>query len=228
MKYIKVISICLLAFILTGCMDLQINYDLHDNKQPSLITTFYLNNNIYQELKTSPSQLIKQIKETSPQLNLWTYKIIKKNNQQTIKMTAPLDQAKTIYHYFDIKKEKDVTTYRFNLPKEVLKQIDLSEIKDYKDQINVLKALNTSFTLHLIFPKPIKTASIGEIHENELTIDLVEIIQKEKIPTLVVQCTHHQFNTLYIFIFIILLVLLILILIKKTSQKRDFKKIKNS
>lgn len=229
MKKIKslLIMFCI-SILLTGCVKLDITMDLSDGESIDLQGVLLIKDDDLKSYDMTIESLKKQLTTNSDFLNGWkveeTTDTIDNEKYKGLIFIAPDSVNEEIARNFSSSEDKDIITYEFNI-NFIKSGLDLSELKNYKSTLSVLKSNNASFKMIVKMPGDVTESSLGKIDNDTVTIDLYDYLINGGIPDLKITSQEKSIDSYFYLYFaigiIIIACLFVINYLTRKKRKKD-------
>lgn len=227
-KTVKILLLCCLIFILSGCVQYQIVIDLSDS-QAQLQSTLLIEEKTLKSYDMTISKIKKQLQSNDDYFKNWTITNIDKEiddiHYEGLIFKAPDNLNQKLLDQLSISEEKNILTYQFDL--SIMKSgIDFSELEHYKTTLSALKDNGASFELIINMPGEVTSSSLGTYDDHTVTIDLYEHLINGRIPDIHITATQQTIDQQFFpYFFLGLVIIIVLILVHFLTNKKPKKDI---
>lgn len=218
MKYRNYGLFIVLLFLLTGCVKGDVNIQFSDEKNVYMDMEILFPESFFSNYNTSINELKKKLIENG--LQDWKNEELKESiNGVTylgLKVIAPENINKSLMSFIDINDNKKNYQVKIDL-NTITELYNTSELKDIDNySLSNLKAMGLDLDLNISMPGTIKETNFGNINDNTVKINLLDLLTQDKISTISIVSTNEQKNIFPVnfLIIISLLVILYFIIIK--------------
>lgn len=224
----KLISLCIIAILLTGCVQYNLTIDFRDGESAILTSELYINENDLKKSQITIKDIKKQITSNDDIFAKWSIKessqTIDHEKYQGLIIQAPESVNEEIAKNFSHYEKKDITTYELNL--DIQKSgLDLSELTHYQSTLSTLKNNQAQFVLTIKMPGQVTSSSIGHIDHHIVTIDLYEYLMSGHVPPISIISQEESIDDDFYAYFIMGLVFIVIIIfiyyLMKKKRKKD-------
>lgn len=223
-KFIQLFSVFIICFLLTGCVQCQIELEIKNKDHAQFTMEFLISDDALNTTGKTINDYKEQFFASNDQFQDWTFenttKTIDDESYQGLIITAPESYTQDILDHLTVTKDDHQTTYQLNLTDEEMKKIDTSELSQYTSTISLLQGQGAKFEFDIIMPGTISETSIGQINDDHVTINLLNYIQDSELKDIKIVSVEKTNDNVYLYIGIGVIVIIALISIYLYTKKR--------
>lgn len=220
MKDKKFGLLIILLFLLTGCVKGDVNIDFSDEKNANMNIEILFPESFFSNYNTSIDELKGKLTENG--LQDWKNEEIKESingvTYKGLKVIAPESINNSLMSFINIDKNKKNYQVKIDL-NTINKLYNTSELKDIDNySLSNLKTMGLELDLNISMPGMIKETNIGEINDNKVSINLLDLLTQDKISNISITSDNEHKSTFPINLLIIGSLLIILYFILRKSK----------
>lgn len=200
-------------FCLTGCTSIETNVRIKNMQQSTTDIEITVPKLAFETLEYSCNEFITDLKK----FDIFKNCLIENKTNLMYESILIHTDENNITHYINQYLIFDNNQYQLNIPKEDIAFVDISEIKNnaffnYHD----LKKYNINIYLNIIMPGNITKSTIGDVHLNKTSIDIIDYVFNNKaIEDITITSKTSLKDNRYIYMLPIIICLLIFFIKKR-------------
>lgn len=221
MRYKKfyIIVLCLLV-LLTGCVKGNVNIDFQNTDNVKMNIELLLPKSFYNSYATSIDELKNALEEKN--LKNWQSKDLKRSINGVSYLGFNLIAPETInkqllsFFYYDKQENNYHVEIDLNTINNIYNTSELKNISNYS--LENLKEMGLEVNLNIIMPGEIIKTNIGEINDNKVKINLLDLLTQNKISVISLVSKEKTSNSFVVnFVVIIALIFILYRIIRKSK-----------
>ncbi len=220
MKYRNYGLFIVLLFLLTGCVKGDVNIEFSNGKKANMDVEILFPENFFSSYNTSINELKNKLNENG--LQDWKSEELKESiNGVTylgLKVIAPENINKSLISF--VKIDDNEKNFQVEIDMNAVNELyNTSELKDINNySLSNLKTMGLDLDLNITMPGMIKETNLGDIDDNIVKINLLDLLSEDKISSISIISTNEQKNNFPVNSLIIISLLVILYYIIRKSK----------
>ncbi|MCI9630283.1 hypothetical protein [Thomasclavelia cocleata] len=220
MKYRNYGLFIVLLFLLTGCVKGDVNIEFSNGKKANMDVEILFPENFFSSYNTSINELKNKLNENG--LQDWKSEELKESiNGVTylgLKVIAPENINKSLISF--VKIDDNEKNFQVEIDMNAVNELyNTSELKDINNySLSNLKTMGLDLDLNITMPGMIKETNLGDIDDNIVKINLLDLLTQDKISSISIISTNEQKNNFPVNSLIIISLLVILYYIIRKSK----------
>lgn len=220
MKYRNYGLFIVLLFLLTGCVKGDVNIEFSNGKKANMDVEILFPENFFSSYNTSINELKNKLNENG--LQDWKSEELKESiNGVTylgLKVIAPENINKSLISF--VKIDDNEKNFQVEIDMNAVNELyNTSELKDINNySLSNLKTMGLDLDLNITMPGMIKETNLGDIDDNIVKINLLDLLTQDRISSISIISTNEQKNNFPVNSLIIISLLVILYYIIRKSK----------
>lgn len=220
MKYRNYGLFIVLLLLLTGCVKGDVNIEFSNGKKANMDVEILFPENFFSSYNTSINELKNKLNENG--LQDWKSEELKESiNGVTylgLKVIAPESINKSLISF--VKIDNNEKNFQVEIDMNAVNELyNTSELKDIDNySLSNLKTMGLDLDLNITMPGMIKETNLGDIDDNIVKINLLDLLTQDKISSISIISTNEQKNNFPVNSLIIISLLVILYFIIRKSK----------
>ncbi|WP_279000589.1 hypothetical protein [Thomasclavelia cocleata] len=220
MKYRNYGLFIVLLLLLTGCVKGDVNIEFSNGKKANMDVEILFPENFFSSYNTSINELKNKLNENG--LQDWKSEELKESiNGVTylgLKVIAPENINKSLISF--VKIDNNEKNFQVEIDMNAVNELyNTSELKDIDNySLSNLKTMGLDLDLNITMPGMIKETNLGDIDDNIVKINLLDLLTQDKISSISIISTNEQKNNFPVNSLIIISLLVILYFIIRKSK----------
>lgn len=220
MKYRNYGLFIVLLLLLTGCVKGDVNIEFSNGKKANMDVEILFPENFFSSYNTSINELKNKLNENG--LQDWKSEELKESiNGVTylgLKVIAPENINKSLISF--VKIDDNEKNFQVEIDMNAVNELyNTSELKDIDNySLSNLKTMGLDLDLNITMPGMIKETNLGDIDDNIVKINLLDLLTQDKISSISIISTNEQKNNFPVNSLIIISLLVILYFIIRKSK----------
>ena len=220
MKYRNYGLFIVLLLLLTGCVKGDVNIEFSNGKKANMDVEILFPENFFSSYNTSINELKNKLNENG--LQDWKSEELKESiNGVTylgLKVIAPENINKSLISF--VKIDDNEKNFQVEIDMNAVNELyNTSELKDINNySLSNLKTMGLDLDLNITMPGMIKETNLGDIDDNIVKINLLDLLTQYKISSISIISTNEQKNNFPVNSLIIISLLVILYYIIRKSK----------
>ncbi len=220
MKYRNYGLFIVLLLLLTGCVKGDVNIEFSNGKKANMDVEILFPENFFSSYNTSINELKNKLNENG--LQDWKSEELKESiNGVTylgLKVIAPENINKSLISF--VKIDNNEKNFQVEIDMNAVNELyNTSELKDINNySLSNLKTMGLDLDLNITMPGMIKETNLGDIDDNIVKINLLDLLTQDKISSISIISTNEQKNNFPVNSLIIISLLVILYFIIRKSK----------
>ena len=220
MKYRNYGLFIVLLLLLTGCVKGDVKIEFSNEKKANMDVEILFPENFFSSYNTSIHELKNKLNENG--LQDWKSEELKESiNGVTylgLKVIAPESINKSLISF--VKIDNNEKNFQVEIDMNAVNELyNTSELKDIDNySLSNLKTMGLDLDLNITMPGMIKETNLGDIDDNIVKINLLDLLTQDKISSISIISTNEQKNNFPINSLIIISLLVILYFIIRKSK----------
>lgn len=220
MKYRNYGLFIVLLLLLTGCVKGDVNIEFSNGKKANMDVEILFPENFFSSYNTSINELKNKLNENG--LQDWKSEELKESiNGVTylgLKVIAPESINKSLISF--VKIDDNEKNFQVEIDMNAVNELyNTSELKDINNySLSNLKTMGLDLDLNITMPGMIKETNLGDIDDNIVKINLLDLLTQDKISSISIISTNEQKNNFPVNSLIIISLLVILYYIIRKSK----------
>ncbi|MEY8674624.1 hypothetical protein [Thomasclavelia cocleata] len=220
MKYRNYGLFIVLLLLLTGCVKGDVNIEFSNGKKANMDVEILFPENFFSSYNTSINELKNKLNENG--LQDWKSEELKESiNGVTylgLKVIAPENINKSLISF--VKIDDNEKNFQVEIDMNAVNELyNTSELKDINNySLSNLKTMGLDLDLNITMPGMIKETNLGDIDDNIVKINLLDLLTQDKISSISIISTNEQKNNFPVNSLIIISLLVILYYIIRKSK----------
>ncbi|WP_279155207.1 hypothetical protein [Thomasclavelia cocleata] len=220
MKYRNYGLFIVLLLLLTGCVKGDVNIEFSNGKKANMDVEILFPENFFSSYNTSINELKNKLNENG--LQDWKSEELKESiNGVTylgLKVIAPENINKSLISF--VKIDDNEKNFQVEIDMNAVNELyNTSELKDINNySLSNLKTMGLDLDLNITMPGMIKETNLGDIDDNIVKINLLDLLTQDRISSISIISTNEQKNNFPVNSLIIISLLVILYYIIRKSK----------
>ena len=220
MKYRNYGLFIVLLLLLTGCVKGDVNIEFSNGKKANMDVEILFPENFFSSYNNSINELKNKLNENG--LQDWKSEELKESiNGVTylgLKVIAPENINKSLISF--VKIDDNEKNFQVEIDMNAVNELyNTSELKDINNySLSNLKTMGLDLDLNITMPGMIKETNLGDIDDNIVKINLLDLLTQDKISSISIISTNEQKNNFPVNSLIIISLLVILYYIIRKSK----------
>lgn len=220
MKYRNYGLFIVLLLLLTGCVKGDVNIEFSNGKKANMDVEILFPENFFSSYNTSINELKNKLNENG--LQDWKSEELKESiNGVTylgLRVIAPENINKSLISF--VKIDDNEKNFQVEIDMNAVNELyNTSELKDINNySLSNLKTMGLDLDLNITMPGMIKETNLGDIDDNIVKINLLDLLTQDKISSISIISTNEQKNNFPVNSLIIISLLVILYYIIRKSK----------
>ena len=196
MKYRNYGLFIVLLLLLTGCVKGDVNIEFSNGKKANMDVEILFPENFFSSYNTSINELKNKLNENG--LQDWKSEELKESiNGVTylgLKVIAPENINKSLISF--VKIDDNEKNFQVEIDMNAVNELyNTSELKDINNySLSNLKTMGLDLDLNITMPGMIKETNLGDIDDNIVKINLLDLLTQDKISSISIISTNEQKN----------------------------------
>lgn len=220
MKYRNYGLFIVLLLLLTGCVKGDVNIEFSNGKKANMDVEILFPENFFSSYNTSINELKNKLNENG--LQDWKSEELKESISGVtylgLKVIAPESINKSLISF--VKIDDNEKNFQVEIDMNAVNELyNTSELKDINNySLSNLKTMGLDLDLNITMPGMIKETNLGDIDDNIVKINLLDLLTQDKISSISIISTNEQKNNFPVNSLIIISLLVILYYIIRKSK----------